>query len=702
MSDPDGRQDQTEEQAAEDASADGQEAGEEQQEIEDDLPQDPWVARRELYFHAPSAFGGGLTAGDQIGMSGGRVHGDLIMGSKVENHFRYGSATHTSGLLPPAELAELAEVFVADADRVDTALARLREDRVLVLSGAPYTGRRSAALMLLHTLGAAPVRELDPKTRPTALKDELGAGARGYLICDLITDRDHPLRDIDLLGLREKLTEENSYLVVTVGLAASLSGVRPTEWEPPAPDAVLRSHLARRVGDAQRERLLLGMAPVREFVAHAHHQLREAARFAEALAAYARGELTEQKLGSFQAAAVTDQVQEWFGDEETPLRDKAFLIALAAFNEAPYALAAELSDELYAALQQTEHPAVRPVIPVFGTSIGKRLQLARAEGYEEVEYTEWGEVSQYKARFREPLAALVMLREVWTGYPSARPALIRWLRQLADDGRPLVRTRAAATAAVLTYADLPSAMALVVQGWAGAKRYRRCLVAANTLALAHGFGAPNIPSILRAWCDPSQPDKWLRWTAIRAYGLVGAEMPEAAVEALSDAARAEGDDEAAGPIAESMALLLTGPVAGARSQVLSDLAGLVHDKPPVRRVVLRAFVLACEHTDDNLLLLRWHAAAAASSGTADDRHLAALWRAVLGDLEHTGGALQALRRWVRQADADPTVESALLCLLPSIAVTADDRKRLSHLLRTLPSSPGEQPPQAAGRLLAAL
>ncbi|WP_329365812.1 hypothetical protein OG896_15120 [Streptomyces sp. NBC_00669] len=695
------RPDPPEEPQPEEPPVDEQEAGEDQPAEEDDRPQDPWVARRELYLHAPTAFGGGLTAGDQIGMTGGRLHGDLIMGSKVENHFRLGSSTHTSGELPPSELAELAEVFVADTEHVDAALARLRDDRVLVLSGAPYTGRRSAALMLLHTLGAAPVRALDPKTRPTALKDELGAGARGYLLCDLTTDRDHPLRDIDLLGVREELVKEDAYLVVTIGLAASLSGVRPMPWQPPAPDAVLRAHLARRVGDAQRERMLLALEPAQDFVAHGHHQLREAARFAEALAAYARGELTEQTLSSFQAAAVTDQVQEWFGDEETPLRDKAFLIALAAFDEAPYALAAELSDELHAALQRTEHPGVRPLIPVFGTSITKRLRLARARGYEEMEHTEWGPVSQYKARFEEPLAAIVLLREVWTSYPSARPALIHWLRRLADDGRPLVRTRAAVTAAVLTYADLPSAMALLVHGWAGARRYRFCLVAANTLALAHSLGAPNVPSILRAWCDREQPDERLRWTAIRAYALVGAEMPEEALEALADAARAEGDDEEAEQIAESIALLLTAPAADTRSRVLSELAELVHDKPPVRRVTLRAFVLACEHTDD-LLLLRWHAEAAASGGTADDRHLSALWRAALGDLSYTGDALQALRRWVHQADTDPTVESALLGLLPAIAVTADDRKRLSHLLRTLPAPHGGQPPQVAGRLLAAL
>ena len=61
------------------------------------------------------------------------------------------------------------------------------------------------------------------------------------------------------------------------------------------------------------------------------------------------------------------------------LRDKAFLVALAAFDDGPYALTAELSDLLYRFLQQTENRSRVPEIPVFGTHIGKRLQLARAE-----------------------------------------------------------------------------------------------------------------------------------------------------------------------------------------------------------------------------------------------------------------------------------------------------------------------------------
>jgi hypothetical protein len=455
------------------------------------------------------------------------------------------------------------------------------------------------------------------------------------------------------------------------------------------------------VDDPQRECALLRLAPAREFLAHDDHQLREAAAFAKALTNHAVGATSPEELAAVSRVMVREQVQEWFGDDETSLRDKAFLISLAAFDEAAYALTAELSDDLYAQFQKTEDAGSSPRVGIFGTSMAKRLQLARATEYEQRERTEWGPVMLRMARFREPNTPGVVLHEVWTGHPSARPALIRWLQRLADDGRPLVRNRAAVTAAVLADSDLPSAMALLIEGWAKSKRYRTCLVAANALAMAHAIGAPNIPGILRSWCDGEQPEPRLRWTAIRTYALVGARMPREALRALVDAARVGNDEADAQHIAESVALLLTDPSPSVRSRVLADLVKLLNDETSIRQLALRAFALACAQIDGRLLL-RWYAESAAQVGTEDARHLAFLWRTVLGDLRYTGEALKALRGWVCSADEDPQTEGELAALLPALTVTVDDRKRLSHMLGTLRGQRSDQPMEVASRLLTKL
>jgi hypothetical protein len=665
---------------------------------ENDTPQDPWAARRELIKHVPTALGGSLVGGNQTGISGGSLVGDVVLGTKIEQNFRFGASSQASGDIPAAELEERAKVFAGYEELVHPLLGRLREERVLVLSAAPFTGRRSAALMLLHALEAVPVRAIDPKTRPTALKDEVAGKSLGYLVTDLVTSPDHPLRDIDIWAARDTLRQKNAYLVITVDLYAVLRGVREVAWQPPTVEAVLRSHLHALVDDPRREQELLALPGAREFLARGNHQLREAATFAEALAGHASG-ADGEKLEKVGWALLRNQVQEWFSGEQTDLRDKAFLLSLAAFDEAAYALTAELSDDLYAQFQRTEDSRSGQRIGIFGTSITKRLTLARAEEYPKEEYTEWGPVTQRMARFHDPRTSVEILREVWTGHPSARPALIRWLGRLADDGRPLVRTRAAVTAAVLATADLPSAMALLIEVWANARRFRTCLVAANALAMAHTVGAPNIPGILAAWCN-QPPGSRLRWTAIRAYGLLGASMPHKALEALADAVRPGVDEEQVGHIAESVALLLTDQSPDVRGQVLHDLVLLLQDTAPVRQLALRAFVLASTHTDDRLLL-RWYAEAAAQGGTEDAQCLVLLWRTVLGDMKLTAEAQKALGGWVHAAEDDPLAERQLAALLPALATTAGDRGRLGHMLRTLRDKHDEQP-AVANRLLSSL
>lgn len=698
-------------------------AGEEQ-----DRPQNAWSARRDLRDHSPrtmrfaegAGFGGSAVGGDQHGVSGGRVAGDVIMGGKTEIYYQFGplgaSATASSGEIPKERLDRLARLFVSAGTDFDELVERLREERVLVLSGARHSGRWTAALMLLHSLGADCVRLLDRDTSPGELAGRLGGeaeGVRGYVLRDPLTRRGQPLRDTHLLAARDKLADDG-FLVITVGPNTALEGIRGHAWRPPAPGPVLEAGLRALVG-ADRSAQLLARPEVAEFLGR-NHQVREAALYAAELGKYALGQTGETEIADFSLAALEGQVQEWFEEDESVihLRDKAFLVALAAFDGGPYALTAELSDLLYAFLQKTENPGIHPTVPVFGTHIGKRLQLARADSYQEEEHTEWGPVTQFKASYHDDRAALVLLREVWTGHPSARPALVRWLQRLADDGRPLVRTRAASTVAVLTRTDLPSTMALVIEPWACSKTYRRRLVAANALALAHLLGTPNIPRILDGWCQGE--DAGPAWAAVRAHSLIGPERPEETLAALRGAVRKQyekdGDAGQAGQdgqadelmlkeLADAVSLLL---LSEARDRVLAELLRTLDDDRPVQGLALGGFISACGHTEDDErygtpLVLDWYAKAA---GGPTGHYIAALWRRALGDRTFTRPALDVLRDWVLIADRAPAAEWALAALLPALVTTATEHQRVSHLLRTMPGEDGAPPPPVAGRLATAL
>ncbi|GGY94783.1 hypothetical protein [Streptomyces nitrosporeus] len=721
-----------------------------------------WDSRRGLYRHSPgimlgrsARLGGSLVGGDQHGVSGGQVTGDVILGgSKVEYHLG-GDTEERSGRIPAAEVEALARHFVyppraasassdsttpappgsgnedAGADASGTlgpwepgspfalALTALEEHRVTVLSGAATTGRRSAALMLLRAVRAPAYRALDPELPPGRLVGEL-RGQCGHIIADFANDADRPLQEHHLRALIERLHTTGSHLVIVVGPHPVVNSdvVRPVPWRPAEPETLLRGHLEDKHLGGRSVDELLGLTEVRSLLAH-RRPVGETARFADRIAAYARGELSLAELGTFGHYVAERQVRSWFDSTDQTLHDKAFLISLAAFDEAAYPLTAEMSDILYGLLQRIESPGEPTRIPVFGTSSAQRVERALADRYQEAEQTEWGPVLQTKIQFRDPLTAITLLREVWTGHPSARPALIAWLRRLADDPRPVVRTRAASSAAVLVDADLPSTMVRLIRPWAVDTRLRSRMAAANALALAHRLGAPHVPRILEEWC--AAPDHRLRWTAVRTYALVGDTFPREAVDALAAAAR--GVEQRGGPVrgwaqelndlAQSAAALLlaagqepVGPGgADTTAELWSALVPLTQ-AGATREFVLRTVIHACGPTDGMAgagrpLMLDLFGRADPTPGTAGAtlRHsLGALWRKVLNDVTCSSSGLETLRSWVRAAGNDPGAEAALADLLVLLAVSGEDTRRLTYLLENLRDGQGEAPPEVALRL----
>ncbi|MGW7342210.1 hypothetical protein [Streptomyces sp. NPDC054854] len=672
---------------------------------EPDQPaQEPWAARRDLNAHTPPSM---AFRGTNHGVTAQQVIGDVITGSKTEIHYDFsglGGGGQVSGEIPAETLERLAGEFVHEGTSFAVLLERLRHEHVLVLTGDPFTGRRTAALMLLRQLGATPVRAMDRDVPPgdLSLRFRSREDARGHLLCDLEISREQPLREAHLLALRSRLREQNAYLVITTAHSPYVEAtIALAPWQPPAPQAVLSTLLLKRT-DPARAAELLALPGVVAFLSR-EHQVREVVQYAGVLI-----RADEQQIKDFPLIALERQVQEWFEEAETPvqLREKAFLIALAAFDNGPYALIAELSDILYKDLRSTGDDSYQKPIPVFGTHIAKRLQGARARRYSAEEQTEWGPVTQVKAGFKDDRVAPIVLREVWTGHPAARPALIKWLNTLSIDGRPFVRTRAAATVAVLAYTDLPSTMALVIERWAGAKETRRQLTAVSALTLADRINAPNIPQIIDGWSIDEQDPK-RAWVGIRALGLIGFQRPVESLTALRAQARRQyekrleqpagaGDQQVIAELPQSVALLLLSP---AGATVLTELLSALEGHPSSRALALEGFLTACERHDHTACppLLDWTARSPTVASA-----VARLLRITINDRDTNERAENVLRNWVRAADKDAGTAGALAQLLPALAAGPRDAARLDHLLDTVPGVDGQPHPQVASRLRATL
>lgn len=680
--------------------------------------QEARAAQRELVAHTPgfilgsaTSFGGSLVAGAQHGVSGGHVAGDVFLGGKTEVH-HHGPAADVSvtGEIPPDQIAELAAVFV-EGPAFPAALERLRQERVLVLSGAHAAGRYAAACMLLHRLGM-PVRALSADTTPAALAGRLTQPG-GHVLRDLPLTRNQPLRDIHLYAAADRLKQTDGALVITIENSPFLLGTTAVRWEPPEAADVLRAHLAHlrdkgveNTGNTESVtgiEELLSLGPVHDFLARhprGRHHPGEVAEFAGALASYDGGEEAAARLVDFGQTALEKQCRDRLGDTDTDLRDKAFLISLAVFDRAPYVLAAELADRLFEHFQRLQNPERPPEITVFGLTSETRLERAGAEGAIRDEPTEWGPVPQFTAYFPREDIPRALLAEAWTGHPSARPALVEWLKELARDPRPVVRTRAAAAAAMLAHADLPSAVARLIDGWATSSAFGARVTAANALTLAQLLGAPVVLRLLSRWCTDTNRGR--RWTAIRAFGLLAPLRPDLVAPALDAlAARARADNSGPGEssnLIESTALLLS--VGERRGEMLSELVRLLHhDTPAVRALALNAFTRACDNAEENALV-EWYADTGMYE-VSSARDLATLWRTALGDRAHTRQALDALRTWVRLGRHRADVTQALELLMPALVVIGADRDRLSHELRTLRDEDGSRPP-LADRLLTVL
>ncbi|NED34999.1 hypothetical protein G3I64_20965, partial [Streptomyces sp. SID8499] len=159
-------------------------------------------------------------------------------------------------------------------------------------------------------------------------------------------------------------------------------------------------------------------------------------------------------------------------------------------------------------------------------------------------------------------------------------------------------------------------------------------------------------------------------------------------------ARADAGDRAEREnLTESAALLLSGGPGRRRGEVLSEFVRLLYqDTAAVRDLALGAFVRACDNAEDGALV-GWYAESGMYEADAAG-DLATLWRTALNDRAHTRPALDALHTWVYVAGRRADAARALELLLPALVVTADDRKRLDHELRTLRAEDGRRPPLA--------
>lgn len=429
-------------------------------------------------------------------------------------------------------IAELTDRY-ALVPGYETLVKQLADTRLLVLRGAPRTGRTTTGLRLLAKLTDTVARfgpDTDLRTL-TAAQLEPETGFLQDLSLDLSLGPHSQLPTPDQVDqLRDCLAERGCYLVLVaphdVRYRDSFDGCI-ADCPLPDPREVFRRaiecELRRRPGQEE---------PLRQLAANAEPDGTAGPRtpaevhwlVAHVLSTAAIADAATD-VSVLNSDLASRYVSAWFeplaglpvtseGDE--PIRLAAFRISLAVLNDSPFDLVAEAAEDLTERILIARSPRRTPGRPVFARHredyVANSLASVRPGWVKFITVAAPASLVAYDDD-RLPLA---VLRHVWAVH-NLREPLLSWLEHLSDDRRPLVYMRAVLAIGLLTAWDFSYTFHERIAPWASsaeAPRRRRAAAIALDEASRNDDVRPVVSEILDDWCEQGTSE--LRWTGAMA------------------------------------------------------------------------------------------------------------------------------------------------------------------------------------------
>jgi len=422
---------------------------------------------------------------------------------------------------------------------------RLTSARLLLLRGAPGTGRRTTGLRLLAKL-ADNVARFSPDTDLRTLTTADLESQSGYLLELNLSSGPLPPTSAQVDLLRDYLAERECYLVVVAphdmryrdGFAGCIADC-PLPDPRGVFDQTVEYEIQRQPGQEQALREIAANAwpdgstgpqtpsEVQWLVAHL---------MSTATTNYAAADL--DLLHSDLAAR---SVSAWFeplaglpvtaeGDE--PIRLAAFRIALAVLNDSPFDLVAEAAEDLTQQILIARSPRRTPGRPVFAHHRDDYVANSRARVVPGAVRFIAATAPASLVTYDDDRLPLAVLRHVWAVH-NLRDPLLSWLEDLSNDPRPLVYMRAALAIGLLTSWDFSYAFHQRIEPWARSKEPRSRWAAAVALdeASRNDEVRPVVREMLDAWCEKGTFA--LRWTGAMALGYdLGLRDPPKALKEL--------------------------------------------------------------------------------------------------------------------------------------------------------------------------
>lgn len=593
----------------------------------------------------------------------------------------------------------------------DSFLTRLMTTRLLVLRGAPGTGRTTTGLQLLTEV-AEDVARFAPATDLRSLPDDAFAPEFGYLL-ELIPGEGPPPPSAAAVDqLRDQLMSKECYLVVIAPHdVRHRDGLDAYTVDCPLPEP--RRVLDRAVEQEGRTRPSLESA-LRQAVADAPLDAgctpAEVNWIVTELATGPVEQVTSGELVRLSGAALSRYVSGWFeplanlpatSEADERVRLAGFRIALAVFNDLPFDLVAEAGEDLTRRILKARSPRRTPGRPVFSSHREDYVANSRAHLKPgTVRFVEASTPAMFIAYDDDRLATAI-LGYVWSVH-NVRGPLVSWLRSLSADLRPMVRTRAALAIGLLSSWDFSYTFHEWIEPWARAvgEDSGRRWVAAVALdeASRNDQVRPVVREIVEAWCRKGTFAQ--RWTGAMALSYdLGLRDPAKALRELRKLGC--GED---GRLARIASWAIGSLFAqGAIEPVLESLRiWLFDDRLAVRKLgqlaVLRIANMKVSNLDDPELTSqmarrnwarladrdRWPLLVALAE---EEPELLDPFADLIWQLTRSARALQpisgALAKWMRAGEKDRTCIGPVGHFLALLGDDMTDRSRLLHLVGVL-------------------
>ena len=612
----------------------------------------------------------------------------------------------------------------------ETFVQRLTSARLLLLRGAPGTGRRTTGLRLLAKL-ADNVARFGPDTDLRALTAADLEPQSGYLLELNLSSGSLPPTPAQVDLLRDYLAERECYLVVVAphdmryrdgfdGCIADCPLPNPREVF----DQIVEYEIQRQPGQEQALREIAANAwpdsstgprtpsEVRWLVAHLTSTA-TTNNYAVADLDLLHSDLAARSVSAwFEPLAGLPATAE--GDE--PIRLAAFRIALAVLNESPFDLVAEAAEDLSQRILIARSPRRTPGRPVFAHHRADYVANSRATVVPGSVRFITATAPASLVTYDDDRLPLAVLRHVWAVH-NLRDPLLSWLEDLSNDPRPLVYVRAALAIGLLTSWDFSYTFHERIEPWANSKKLLSRWTAAVALDAAsrNDDVRPVVREMLDDWCENGTFG--LRWTGAMALGYdLGLRDPAKALKELRKLGCWKGGKlvrPASWAVARIFVLGGIKPVIKALGDWLDD------DRRDVRWLGLVAIWRIAStkvgEIEDQFELTdtsaggrwtrladrrRWPllvALADEDPGLLDP--LADLvWQLHRSNLAEEA-TVKTLKSWMRAGKKDPTCIGPVGRFLALLGDDDSDRARLLHLVRSLSQDRDEPLPAAIAERL---